>query len=111
MKQMLVAAGLLWLAATPALAADKEEPKAVEMRGVLHTGVVAIGGETTGVVIDTKDGKYELDFGANKDLREKANKLDGKNVAVKGQLTIRKGVEIPERKIVVVSDLKADDDK
>jgi hypothetical protein len=108
---MVIALGLVCLSALTALAADKDEPKTVEMKGTLHTGVVAIGGETTGYLIDTKDGKYELDFSKNKELRDKADKLDGKAVAVKGQLTIRKGVEVGERKIVVVSELKTDDDK
>ena len=47
------------LLAVPALAADKEKEgaKKVEVKGKLRTGVVAIGGETTGTVIDTKEGR------------------------------------------------------
>ena len=111
MKQVLIALGLVFFSGLPCLAADKDEAKAVEVKGILHTGVVAVGGETTGYVVETKDGKYELDFGANKELRDKADKLSGKAVAVKGDLTIRKGVEARERKIVAVSELKADADK
>ena len=111
MSRILVAMSLLCLSALPAPAADKVDPKPVEMKGVLHAGVAAVGGETTGVVIETKDGRYELDLGANKELRDKADKLEGKTVVVKGQLTTRKGVEVAERKIVVVSELRSEDEK
>jgi hypothetical protein len=113
MRNILIAAGAACLLAFPAFAADKDkdEPKKVEMKGMLKTGIVAIGGETTGVVVETKDGAYELDLGKDKDLKEKADKLNGKAVVVAGELTIRKGVEVKERKIIVVSSLKAGEDK
>jgi hypothetical protein len=61
--------GLMCLVALPALAAEPA-PKKVEMKGTLRTGIVAIGGETTGTIIETKEGKYEPDFGTDRDLRE-----------------------------------------
>jgi len=87
-------------------AAVAQEAKKVELQGKLRTGIVAIGAETTGTIIETKDGAFELDFGKDKALREKADKLNGKAVQVAGTLTIRKGVEVKERKIVAVSKLE-----
>lgn len=88
-----------------AMGADKEAKK-VEMKGTLRTGIVAIGGETTGTILQTKDGTFELDFGKNKDLRQKAEKLNGKTVMVTGTLEVRKGVEIKERRIITVASLE-----
>jgi hypothetical protein len=118
MRSALLLSGLACALALPAFAADKDkdkdkdEPKKVEVKGKLHTGVVAIGGETTGVVVETeKEGSYELDLGKDKELRDKADKLDGKAVVVAGTLTVRKGVEVKERRIIAVGSLKAADDK
>ena len=102
-KFLLIGAGLVL--ALPALAAGKN-PKEVAVQGTLRTGVVAIGGETTGLVIETKAGTFELDVGKDKQLREKAEKLDGKVVVVTGTLTVRRGVEVKERKIITVASLK-----
>ena len=84
-------------------AADAQK---VEMAGKLKTGIVAIGGETTGTSIETQDGVYELDLGKDKELRKTAEDLNGQSVRVTGTLEIRKGVEVRERKIVVVSKLE-----
>jgi hypothetical protein len=86
-------------------AATNAEEK-VELKGRLRTGVVAIGGETTGTIVETKDGPFELDISMNKELADKIAKLDGKQVVVTGILEIRKGEEIRERKIVVVKTLE-----
>lgn len=79
----------------------------VTMTGTLKTGIFAIGGETTGTILRTKKGTYELDLGKNKDLRTMAKRLDGKMVEVTGTLNIRKGVEVKERRIITVDALKA----
>lgn len=85
----------------------KKEAKKVELTGTLRTGIVAIGGETTGTLLETKKkGRFELDFGKLKALRQAAEKLDGKQVRVVGTLEIRKGVEIKERRIVRVTSLE-----
>ena len=105
MRNYLIASGLICLAALSATAADKEEPKATEWTGKLETGIVAIGGETTGVVLTTKSGRFELQL--NKEQREKAEKLNGKQVTVTGKLTIKKGVEVRERRIIEVTTIKA----
>ncbi len=97
--------GMVCLMGLSAIAADKDGKK-VEMKGKLRTGIVVAGGETTGTIIETKDGTFELDFGKNKEFRQKAKKLDGKMVQVEGTLTVRKGVEVKERKIVAVTKLE-----
>jgi hypothetical protein len=84
----------------------------IKAKGTLRTGLVAIGGETTGTTLTTKDGTLELDFGSNKKLRDLAAKLDKKRVKVTGTLALRKGVENPKTRLIVrVSQLKAAEDK
>jgi hypothetical protein len=88
-------------------AGAQSKDKELEYRGKLRTGIVAIGGETTGTIIETDKGQFELDLGTNKKLRQVAEGLNGKAVVVKGTLTIRKGVEVAERRIIVVRTLEA----
>ena len=107
MGRLFALTSLLCLLALPALAADKE----VQVRGTLKTGIVAIGGETTGTIVRTKAGTFELEFGKDKELRALAKKLDGKEVVVSGPLQVRKGVEVKERRIITVKTLKAAGDK
>ena len=107
MRSSLPAVGLVFLLALVARAADKE----MRVKGTLRSGVVAIGGETTGTVVETKEGNYELDLGKNEVLRRKAEKLDGRAVVVTGTLTVREGVEDKQRRIITVSSLKAADEK
>jgi hypothetical protein len=79
----------------------------VEVKGRLKTGIMAIGGETTGTIIATAAGALELDFGKSKELREQAEKLNGKVAIARGTLSIRKGVTVRrERMIVTVTSLK-----
>ncbi|MGI9240845.1 MAG: hypothetical protein ACR2RV_08590 [Verrucomicrobiales bacterium] len=96
---------LMLVAARPVLGADQVGSIEVEIAGVLRTGIVAIGGETTGVTISAKGITWELELGASRVLRETASRLDGKFVRVKGALERRAGVEIKERWIVTVSEL------
>ncbi len=115
MRQYVMAAGLAFLLGMPAMADEgkdkKDPPKAAEWTGKLQTGVFTIGGETTGIVLMTKGGSFELDLGKNKELRDKANKLNGKQVTVTGTLNVRKGVEVKERRIITVTGLKEADAK
>jgi len=112
---LLSAAALTFaaLVASLALAADdgqessSDESITVTVVGTLHTGIVAIGGETTGTTITARKITWELDFGKNADLRAAAEKLDGKKVVVAGSLERRAGVEVPQRWIVSVTSLKA----
>lgn len=79
----------------------------VEVKGTLRGGIFAIGGETTGTVINAKGASWELDFGEDLDLQAAANKLNNKKVVVTGTLSVRSGVEIRQRWIVAVKSLKA----
>ena len=78
----------------------------VEVRGTLHTGIAAIGGETTGTIIAAKGARLELDLSGNRAWRKLAEKLDGKKAVVAGTLEVRPGVEIRQRWIVTVTSLK-----
>lgn len=90
---------LLWAALS---AAGAEERIEVTVVGVLHTGVVAIGGETTGATITAKGITWELELGEH---AQKAESLDGKRAVVSGELERRQGVEVKERWIVKVDSL------
>ena len=89
-------------------AAEKESTESinVEIRGQLQTGILAIGGETTGVTITASNLTFELDFADAPDQAAKAEDLNGHSVVVTGTLEGRKGVEIPLRYIVDVKSLK-----
>nr|HEX4313942.1 hypothetical protein [Kofleriaceae bacterium] len=75
--------------------------------GTLTTGIVAIGGETTGYELATKDGGFEIDI-TDAALRARADKLDGKRIDVTGHFITRRGVERGDRTILVVSSLVAE---
>jgi hypothetical protein len=113
---MSVGAGLLlaWLAVAGAVGAAVSDTGdgdsiAVTVRGTLHAGRVAIGGETTGYTITARGVTWELDFGADERLRQRAETLDGKKVRITGSLEARAGVEIKTRSIVKVDALTADE--
>jgi hypothetical protein len=103
---------LLGLAAFTTAAQDEDQYIKVEIKGTLKTGIVAIGGETTGTTITVK-GKdsvpvtWELDLGGNEKLAALAKELDNKTALVTGTYAPRKGVTIPVRQIVKVTGLKA----
>jgi len=79
----------------------------VEIKGRLQTGMMAIGGETTGTVIRVNNVTWELDLGRNEELRKLATELNKKTVLVTGTYEKRKGVEVRERHVVKVATLKA----
>jgi len=97
------------LAVAAMLAADApvDESISVTVVGTLRTGIVVIGGETTGTTITAKGVTWELELGKDAELRKTAEKLDGKKVTVRGTLERRPGVEIKKRWIVTVTDLQA----
>lgn len=89
-----------------ARAAD-EKTVLKKFEGTVETGIMAIGGETTGIILKTKnEGTYELELGKNAKLRETAEKLNGKPVVVQGEYKPRAGVEITERRIIIVTSLE-----
>jgi hypothetical protein len=83
-----------------------EESITVTVAGMLKTGVVAIGGETTGTTITAREITWELNFGKNEELRKAAEKWNGQQVTVTGSLERRAGVEVKQRWIVTVTSLK-----
>jgi hypothetical protein len=75
--------------------------------GVLATGVAAIGGETTGVTLKTeKNDVFELDLGKDENLKKLAQQLSGRKVIVTGEYKPQSGVEVKQRRIIVVKTLK-----
>ena len=81
----------------------------VEVTGKLETGVVAIGGETTGIVVRAPDGVWELDCGQDAELKRTCEKLNGEKVRVVGKARKVPGVEGPERRLIRVAKLTASD--
>ncbi len=77
-----------------------------EFRGTLRTGVHQIGGETTGVIIVTSEGRYELDLKQNPEWRSQLHRLNGKQVTVEGKLIVGKGIEVKKRWIIHVRSLQ-----
>jgi len=78
----------------------------VTVVGTIRTGILAIGGETTGTTITAKGITWELNLGNAPYLRETAESLNGRKARVRGGLERRRGVEIAERWIVTVSELQ-----
>jgi hypothetical protein len=113
MRNLLVIAAMtlmvLTTAAWPADAPPAQlAPGPVTVTGKLMTGIMAIGGETTGTIITIpKQGTYELDIRGNKELQKAAADLKGKQVKVTGTLAIRAGVEVRQRRIIKVDTLAA----
>lgn len=87
--------------------AGADESIEVTVRGTLRTGMVAIGGETTGTTITARGVTWELDLGRDEALRKKAESLSRKRVVVRGTLESRPGVEVRQRLIVTVRSLEA----
>ncbi len=74
--------------------------------GTLYTGIAAIGGETTGTVVEAENGSItELEL-TDPALIALADKLDGKVVTAKGTLKIVPGLEVPDRKVLEVVTLE-----
>jgi hypothetical protein len=109
MKTLLLAlAMLLPLLGSVILGAEEGEAYIdVEIKGKLETGIMAIGGETTGTIIKVDKIVWELDLGGNKELLALAEKLDKQPVVVTGRYQQKPGVEIRVRHIVSVKALKA----
>ena len=87
---------------TIALAAQKDNDRAAEWTGTLRTGVVAVGGETTGMVLETATGTFEIQPATDVVLAA-LKKLDGQQVTVHGTLTKRPGTEVKERRIITAT--------
>lgn len=87
---------------------SKDHGVSVVCRGLIHTDVVALGGETTGATIElTSDGQQTWELELKDRELEVARKADGRPVVVSGALEVRKGIAIRERWIIVVRNLSA----
>ena len=75
-------------------------------QGILETGIMAIGGETTGTILKTDAGTYELRL--SEDLRGEVDfqQFDGERVRITGVMTEVQGVEIPFRQIIEVTEIE-----
>jgi hypothetical protein len=71
----------------------------LEIRGAVATGLAAIGGETTGVVLRTSQG-FGCELAGVRD-----EKWDKKTALVKGSYAVKAGVEIRQRAILTVSSI------
>jgi hypothetical protein len=88
--------------------AAKLAPGPVSVSGKLQTGMMAIGGETTGTILSVSgQGTFELDVNGNKDVEKAIASLNGKQVKVTGTLSVKEGVEVGERRIIKVDTLVA----
>jgi hypothetical protein len=97
---------IVGLCLAAAVFAEKDDYIKVDVRGTIATGVVAIGGETTGVTITANKTTLELSIKDPK-LKKLAEELNGKKGIATGTLQFKTGTEIKKRYIVEVTDLKA----
>ena len=106
---MLCLAALLVpvLSASDPTAKSSEDAVTVKVVGKLRTGLVAIGGETTGAAVQSKGINWELDFTKNGELKKTAEQLNGQRVTVEGSLEHRTGVEVNDRWTITVTKLEA----
>ncbi len=105
MGYLALAAAVATLAAAGEVRMD--ESIEVVVTGTLRTGIMAIGGETTGTTITARGATWELDLGREGALRSRAESLSGKRAVVRGSLEVRPGVEKRQRWIVTVTALEA----
>ena len=103
---MWLALVFMTLAAGPSAPSSPADYIKVEVCGTLRAGMMAIGGETTGVVINARGVTWELDLAQVPGAASRAESLDGRRVVVKGTLEAKRGVERRERAIVTVRSLE-----
>ena len=80
-------------------------PGMADYTGRVQSGVTAIGGETTGILIVTDKERFEL--AADGAMRTRLSALNGQQVTVRGRLTVRQGVERGTRRIITVTRISA----
>ncbi len=98
-------AGLLAL--TMAGAGAPDDAIEVVVRGTLRTGIMAVGGESTGTTVTARGATWELDLRGKPELASRAESLAGKRVVVTGSLEARPGVARRQRWILTVTPLDA----
>ena len=97
----------------PAIPIGKPQSKEgirVEVVGKVQTGLMAIGGETTGTVVASNGIVWELDFQKDPNKLAVAEVLSGRSLArVTGTLRRVRGVEVPDRMVVKVDTISLAD--
>jgi hypothetical protein len=73
--------------------------------GKITTGIMAIGAETAGITLNDGKMTYELDI-KDATMKKAAENLNGKQVTVKGRLTLKAGIEVGQRRIITVESLE-----
>lgn len=77
--------------------------------GTIRTDILAIGGETTGVILITEtQGVVELDCGNSRHLQRQAERLHGEKALVTGTYSEFPGVEIEMRRVIRVQAIRPD---
>lgn len=82
------------------------ESTVVLAQGVLRTGVMAIGGETTGYELDLLDHSQTYELILSDALKSKIQHLNGMTIEVEGFLKFLPGVERGPRPAIIVNDLR-----
>jgi hypothetical protein len=75
----------------------------IRVQGVLHSGVMAVGGETTGIELETKFGRFELIV--RRAEIAKLQKANGLTFEASGEFLLIPGVEILKRAVIIVNEL------
>ena len=75
-----------------------------EWTGTVQTGIMAIGGESTGMRLMT--GTDQLELTATDGVLERLRELNGQQVTLLGRLDTRAGVEIRTRRIITVTEVR-----
>jgi predicted Na+-dependent transporter len=101
----------LGLAALTAAVAQSPAHASTTLTGVLHTGIVAIGGDTTGRVLEYNDPQaqkktIEVEITAQTDGAGLAT--DGAHVTVTGPIVVHHYIERGDVPRIVASEIKAD---
>lgn len=93
----------------PVAAKDVKPPApARRFTGTLHGGVIAIGAETTGWVLESADlGRIDVDVSKAADA---AGELDGKAVVIEGELVTVNWPERGEKQMLMAQRIRAADD-
>ena len=85
---------------------EKDHGVSVVCRGLVHTDVVALGGETTGCTLElTSDGRETWELQLSDQDAATARRANGKPVLVSGTVSVKRGIAVAERWIVTVRNL------
>jgi len=85
--------------------AGSSQSRLGEWTGRVETGIMAIGGETTGVRLATGGGD-EFELLAEGAVGARLRELSGQQVTLRGRLDVRPGVELGVRRIITVTQIR-----